>query len=94
MRIAPAKELALANREVQIHPGELLHDSADDALRVVVIDMRPENEYNLFDIHDAQNSAGQLAAIIPEFHARQALNTIFVMSNDEEAATDAWRADG
>jgi len=93
VRVAPAKELALANREVQIHPGELLKIVGDDALRVVMLDVRPESEYNLFHIHGAQSiQPDKLASIIPELHAKQALNTVFVLiSNDEGAATDAWK---
>ena len=92
-RIAPTKEQALANREVQIHPGELLATMGDDALRVVVLDVRPESEYNLFHLHGSQNVQPEdLAALIPELHAQQALNTIFVtVSNDEVAATEAWK---
>lgn len=38
------------NRNVQIHPGELRKGMADDALRVVLVDGRPENEFNLFHL--------------------------------------------
>jgi rhodanese-related sulfurtransferase/uncharacterized membrane protein (DUF485 family) len=92
-QMAATKQPMLENRDVQIHPGELLKVMADDALRVVLIDVRPENEFNLFHIRGAQNvQPDQLAGLIPELHARQALNTLFVtMSNDEQTATDAWK---
>jgi rhodanese-related sulfurtransferase/uncharacterized membrane protein (DUF485 family) len=91
--IAPVKEPALANREVQIHPGELLETIANDTLRVVMLDVRPEREYNLFHIAGAQNvPLEQIVDSLPRLHAQQALNTVFVLiSNDEVAATEAWR---
>lgn len=92
-RIAEAKDTALASREVQIHPGELLATVANDTLKVVMLDVRPEAEYNQFHIAGAQNvPLAQVGALVPELHAQQALNTVFVlMSNDEAAATEAWK---
>ena len=91
--VAPEKEVALAERQVQIHPGELLDLMANDRVRVVVTDVRPENEYNLFHIEGAQNRPLEsLPDVLPELHASQALNTVFVVvSNDEGAASDAWK---
>jgi rhodanese-related sulfurtransferase len=92
-RLAPAKEPALTNREVQIEPGELLSTIGNDTLKTVILDVRSEPEYNLFHIHSSKNiSLDDLQAYIPEIHAQQALNTVFVVvSNDEQAATDAWK---
>jgi rhodanese-related sulfurtransferase len=91
--LAPQKEPALTSRQVQIHPGELLASQADDALRVVAVDVRPESDYNLFHVRGAQNiPLPELPGVIPDLQARQAANTVFVvMSNDEEAATEAWK---
>lgn len=92
-RIAPTKDAALASRAVQIHPGELLQTMADDTLKAVVLDVRPEAEYNQFHIAGARNvPLAQLPDIIPDLQAQQALNTVFVLaSNDEAAATAAWK---
>ena len=54
-RIATAKEQQLSNREVQIAPGELLATIGNDTLKTMILDVRPENEYNLFHIHGSQN---------------------------------------
>lgn len=91
--IAAEKEPLLANREVQIHPGELLASIADDKLNVVMLDVRPEADYNLFHINGAQNvQLERIAAFIPELFREPPDNTVYVvMSNDEAAATDAWR---
>jgi rhodanese-related sulfurtransferase/uncharacterized membrane protein (DUF485 family) len=92
-RIAPLKEPALVNREVQIEPGELLTTMANDTLKTVILDVRPENQYNLFHIRGSKNlPLERLPEFIPEIHAQQALNTVFVVvSNDESAATEAWK---
>lgn len=91
--LEPDKAPLLSERKVQIEPGELLTNLADDRLRVVMLDVRPEAEYNLFHLRGAQNvSLTELETLIPDIHAQQALNTVFVtMSNDEEAATEAWK---
>ena len=92
-RIASTKDAALAGREVQIHPGELLQTMADDTLKAVVLDVRPEAEYNQFHIAGARNvPLAEIPGIIPELQAQQAKNTVFVLaSNDEAAATAAWK---
>lgn len=92
-QIAAEKEAVLASRQVQIHPGELLASMADDSLNVVMLDVRPEAEYNLFHIHGArQVDAGQISALVPELLLEPAGKTVYVvMSNDEQAATAAWK---
>jgi hypothetical protein len=92
-RIASAKEASLAAREVQIHPGELLASRADDKLNVLMLDVRPEADYNLFHLDGARHvPLDQLVAIVPELLQQPAENTVtVVMSNDEAAATEAWK---
>lgn len=91
--MAAAKEAMLTNREVQIHPGELLTSMADDNLNLILLDVRPEAEYNLFHIKGARSVQPQdIKAIIPELLHEPPANTVYVlMSNDEAAATDAWK---
>jgi rhodanese-related sulfurtransferase len=92
-RVAAVKETLLEQREVQIHPGELLETIANDSLKTVVLDVRPQNEYNLFHIAGSSNiPLDELETYIPEIHAKQALNTVFVVvSNNEQTATEAWK---
>lgn len=82
----------LANREVQIHPGELLEKLHDPSLQIIMLDVRSEADYNLFHIRDARHMPmDTLPDIIPALHEEPA-NTLFVvMSNDEIAATEAWK---
>ncbi len=90
--LAPEKEPLLVERSVQIHPGELLDSLHNDALKVVMLDVRSEADYNLFHIAGAQRvTPDALPDLIPALLLEQA-NTVFVtMSNDETAATDAWK---
>lgn len=90
--IAPEKEATLAERAVQIHPGELLASLKDPKIKVRLLDVRSEADYNLFHILDAQRVAPEdLLALTPELIAEPE-NTVFVvMSNDETAATEAWK---
>ncbi|MFZ5809642.1 MAG: YeeE/YedE thiosulfate transporter family protein [Chloroflexota bacterium] len=92
-RIAPQKEAQLQNREVQIHPGELLDTIANDKLNVILLDVRPQADYNLFHIRNAKNvPLGQVRSVIPALLTEQADNlVVVVMSNDELAATEAWK---
>ena len=83
---------ALENREVYIHPGELLETFHDHKLNLVMIDVRREADYNLFHLLDAENILpSEIAAEIDGFIAQPA-NTVFVvMSNDEDTATEVWK---
>ncbi len=83
----------LANREVQIHPGELLTTMGDDSLSLVMIDVRSEADYNLFHLHGAQHiPLAEIKAATPKLKAETTQNTVYVlMSNDEAAATEAWK---
>lgn len=91
-RIAPEKETLLAERAVQIHPGELLDIIHDPQIKVRMIDVRHEADFNLFHILDARHVPfSQIPDLIPRLRLEPS-NTVFVlMSNDETAATEAWR---
>ncbi len=93
-RIALEKEALLSARAVQIHPGELLDSIADDTLRVIMLDVRPETDYNLFHIKDARRvDMNNLENVARELLLDPNINqtVIVVMSNDETAATEAWK---
>jgi hypothetical protein len=92
-RLAPVKQPLLIDRQVQISPGELLTSLADDRLRVVLLDVRPEGEYNLFHIEGAKNyQPHELLPLASDLLAKSSNNTIVVvMSNQEALATEAWK---
>lgn len=90
--ISEDKEALLAQRQVQIHPGEMLDLIHDNQIKVVMLDVRDEVDFNLFHILDARHMPlAELPEIIEELHF-EPVNTVFVtMSNDEKAATEAWK---
>ena len=49
-RLAPEKEAALVDRQVQIEPGELLATLHDHQFKTMMIDVRDEADYNLFHL--------------------------------------------
>jgi hypothetical protein len=53
-RIAPEKTAVLADRAVQVHPAELLNYLHDANIKVLMLDVRSEADYNQFHILDAQ----------------------------------------
>ncbi|MGW8225663.1 MAG: YeeE/YedE thiosulfate transporter family protein [Anaerolineales bacterium] len=91
-QISAEREVQLANREVQISPAELLNTIHDHQLNLVMLDVRDEANYNMFHIADArQIPLEELGGIVPDLHLEPE-NTVFVvMSNDETAATQAWK---
>ncbi|KAF0108629.1 MAG: Rhodanese-related sulfurtransferase [Anaerolineaceae bacterium] len=91
VQLSPDK--ALEGRMAQIHPGELLASLADQKLNIVMLDVRSEADYNLFHIKGAQNvPLDEIRALAPGLLSENSSNTIIVlMSNDEAAATEAWK---
>ena len=91
-QLAREKEKLLQERAVYIHPGELLASLNDRKLNLVMLDVRPEADYNLFHIEDVRHiPAGEVLEYVDEFQ-KEPTDTIFVvMSNDESLATDVWK---
>lgn len=90
--IAVESQAKLDQRQVQIAPAELLNYMNDSKIKVIPLDVRDERFYNQFHLRGAvhvpldevQDKAREL-----QF---ELANTVFVtMSNDELAATEAWK---
>jgi hypothetical protein len=92
-RVEPVRAPMLAERKVQIHPGELLATMADDQLNLIMLDVRSEADYNLFHVRGAQHvPLKDITTAAPELRLAASTNTVYVvMSNDEAAATEAWK---
>lgn len=91
-RIADEQEAVLAAREVYIHPGELLDLMHDNSIKTVVLDCRPEDQFNLFHIWDSRRVDCHHAIDVSATLMREPDNTVFVtVSNDEERATRLWK---
>lgn len=90
--IATEKQALLFDRAVQIHPGELLDLIHDTKIKVHMLDVRDEADYNLFHILDARHvPLEELPEIVPELHLEPANSVFVALSNDEAGATEAWK---
>jgi rhodanese-related sulfurtransferase len=83
----------LHERLVQISPAEMFKTVYNQSVNLIMLDVRPESDYNLYHIHGALNiPLKRLPGIIPDLLTEPPANSVVVvMSNDEAAATEAWR---
>jgi rhodanese-related sulfurtransferase len=90
--LAPTKAALLADRAVQIPPAELLAAVHNDDMKVILLDVRGEADYNLFHLAGAERvPLGALPARVPALLLEPANAVIVTMGNDETAATEAWK---
>lgn len=91
--IAFKPDSALEQRLIHVSPAELFHTRYSQKINLVMLDVRPESDYNLYHINGARNvPLGELPGIIPELLTEPPTNSVFVlMSNDETASTEAWK---
>lgn len=91
--IEQQENLKLQKREVYIHPGELLETMNDQMVYTRIIDVRSEEDFNLFHLKDAYRMPAA------ELRERKTLkwfleapdNTVIVLlSNGETASTEAY----
>ena len=83
----------LEKRLVQIAPAELFKTVYNQSINLIMLDVRPESDFNLYHIKGAINvPLDKLPSIIPDLLTEPPANSVFVlMSNDETAATKAWK---
>jgi rhodanese-related sulfurtransferase len=83
----------LEKRLVQIAPAELFKAIYNQNINLILIDVRPESEFNLYHIKGALHiPLNRLPAVIPDLLTEPPANSVFIlMSNDETAATEAWK---
>lgn len=93
--VSAEKQALLDQRAVQVHPGEVLKLMQNDKLVVRLIDVRSEADFNQFHLIDAENiPLDKLPGILPDLQlaTTTAENIVIIlMSNDETAATEAWK---
>ena len=83
----------LEKRLVQIAPAELFKTVYNQSINLIMLDVRTESDFNLYHIKGALNvPLDKLPSIIPDLLTEPPANSVFVlMSNDETAATKAWK---
>lgn len=80
----------LAGRQFHVDPGELLDLMYDPTVNLLLFDVRPETDYNLFHLSDARRMA--IPDLDQQFVRDYPENAVkIVMSNDEADAEKTWR---
>lgn len=84
----------LMQRLVQISPAELFHSLYDQGLTITLLDVRPEADFNLYHLRGAQRvDLASINDLAKDLIAAYTPNRVIVlMSNDEQHATEAWKA--
>lgn len=91
-RLEPDKAKLLIERAVLIDPAELLSLTQNRQVKLVMLDVRSEAEYNLFHIRDAQSlPLERLIEQIETLQQNPSNTVVVVMSNDETRAVEAWK---
>jgi rhodanese-related sulfurtransferase len=83
----------LEKRLVQISPAELFKSVYNQNVNLIMLDVRPESDYNLYHIDGAIHvPMDKLPSVIPDLLSEPPANSVFVaISNDETASTEAWK---
>jgi rhodanese-related sulfurtransferase len=83
----------LEKRLVQIAPAEVFKTVYNQNVNLIMLDVRPESDFNLYHVKGAINvPLDRLTPIIPDLLTEPPTNSVFVlMSNAETAATQAWK---
>jgi len=93
--MAADKGSLLEGREVQIHPGELIQVATNRDLKLLMMDVRSERDYNLFHLLDSRRvPLEELArgALTKELLDEPPNAVIVLVSNEEAEATEAWKS--
>lgn len=91
-RMEATETARLVNREVQIHPAELAKTMTDDTLQTIILDVRPEADFNLFHLQEAVHAPmDKLPAMVEDLRAVDANTVVVITGNDETLATEAWK---
>ncbi len=93
-RMAGEHQARIADRAIQMHPGEFVAVATNRQLALNLVDVRDESDYNRFHLVDAERIplADIEAGRTTKRFLALAPNTVtIVVSNDEARATDAWR---
>ena len=84
----------LTNREVYVHPGEVLELKKNAAIALRILDVRPEADFNIFHIAGAQRlNPAEIAkpATVSGLSSSPENKVFLLVSDGEEASTQAWK---
>ncbi len=93
-RMADQERPKLENRDVYIHPGEVVELMQNAAMRTTILDIRKESDFNLFHVLGALNIPPERLddpVLIGDLKNAPANTVTFVMSNGERDSTAAYK---
>lgn len=92
--LGKAAQPLLDSRAVYVSPKEVVDTRRDTALNVVTLDVRGERDYNLFHLRGAERlgAGADDAALLRRLADLPENSVVFVIGNDEAAATAAWKS--
>jgi len=88
------EQIKLDKNQVQVHPLELLEFMNETAFYSTILDVRSESDFNYFHLEDAINTKFSDLENIDFIHKlldAPSNNINFIVSNDEKAATIAYK---
>ncbi|HKJ27613.1 MAG TPA: YeeE/YedE thiosulfate transporter family protein, partial [Anaerolineales bacterium] len=91
--LADEKAPALVDeRAYQMHPAEVLSLIHNDDIKLFMLDVRPESDFNIFHIEDAQHyTYEELEDTVGTLRLEPSNAVFVVMSNSETDSTDTWK---
>ncbi len=92
--MAEEKDVMLEQRQVQIDAGELIQVAQNHGMKLVLLDVRNERDFNLFHLLDSRRTPlEELAqgAYTKELLDEPANAVVILVSNDEGESTRAWK---
>ncbi|SMF05777.1 hypothetical protein SAMN02745866_00455 [Alteromonadaceae bacterium Bs31] len=90
--ISKEYQIKIDNREIYASPLELASLQNNRKLRVELLDIRPESDFNHFHIRDAQHTdTRDLEQLADTLIALPGNTVTFLASNDENFATEVWK---
>lgn len=92
--VEPLAQGQLADRSVYVHPGEVVELKQNAALNVRILDIRPEQDTNLFRVMDSRRVALEdvdSPLLLQSLGSAPANTIVFLISNGERMATEAWK---
>ncbi|MCP5105308.1 MAG: YeeE/YedE family protein [bacterium] len=93
-RIGEKEVKKLENRDIHIHPGELLEVMNDPMLYTTLLDIRSETDFNLFHLENARRITFENihdSDFMKELSAAPDNTVVAVMSNNETDAQEAYK---
>ncbi len=91
-RVAATEQVRLDERLVQIHPAELRSLTFDPNVKLAVIDVRDEANFNIFHLRDSvRMDLADLPAAVDDLVALPDNTVYVIVSNGETLSTAAWK---